>query len=211
METGQHAATCLQFGDWIIEPDRNRIIKNGKSRALEPRIMEILLYLCTHEGRVIGRKEILEAIWPGLFVTEDALNKAISELRKAFGDNTDSPRVIETIRKRGYRFIPKVEAVSRESAHRNSSIKDIATLQNRSALKKYSFDFHWPSALAGSISISLLWLVGLMFFAEPQVEEYITFEWVSDGDIDSTIMMYSPSDAEIDQRISELRKKLQVK
>ena len=211
METRQNAPSCLQFSDWIIEPDRNRIIKNGKSRALEPRIMEILLYLCTHQGRVIGRKEILEAIWPGLYVTEDALNKAISELRKAFGDNTDSPRVIETIRKRGYRFIPEVEAVSRQAAHGKSSIKDIATLRNRFALKNYSFDFHWPSALAGSISISLLWLVGLMFFAEPQVEEYITFEWVSDGDIDSTMIMYPPGDAEIDHRISELRKKLQVK
>ena len=96
------------MGDWFVDPASN-VIENGEKRhRLQPRVMDVLVFLAEHAGKVTSRSELLEAIWPGLMVTEDALNRAISDLRKVLGDPFDHPRIIETIRKRGYRLLQPV-------------------------------------------------------------------------------------------------------
>lgn len=97
---------------WRIEPLLNRMTKNDRVVQLEPRIMHVLVCLLEHGGEVVTRDTLMATVWADTYVGEDPLNRAVSELRKIFGDAARSPRFIETIRKTGYRFIASVECPS---------------------------------------------------------------------------------------------------
>jgi Tol biopolymer transport system component/DNA-binding winged helix-turn-helix (wHTH) protein len=79
---------------------------------LEPKTLDLLCYLVVHRDRLITKEELLDAVWKDTFVTPNALTRAIAQLRKALGDEVGHPRLIETVAKRGYRFIAPVSPVS---------------------------------------------------------------------------------------------------
>jgi eukaryotic-like serine/threonine-protein kinase len=98
----------FQFGDWLVSPEAN-LVSNGDAKTqLEPRVMAVLRYLCRHPGAVIPAEEILQACWGSNELGDNPVHKAITQLRRAFGDSSTEPRYIETIRKRGYRAIAPV-------------------------------------------------------------------------------------------------------
>ncbi len=99
-----------------VEPPLNRVTIGDKTVRIEPKIMDVLLALALRPGEVVSKDELLKIVWNGTYVTEDVLTRAIGELRKLFGDDPGAPRVIETIRKRGYRLIAPVVEESREAA-----------------------------------------------------------------------------------------------
>ena len=70
--------------------------------------MQVLECLAETPGEVVTRDALVARVWPGVFVTDDVLHRAIRELRRAFGDDTAKPAYVETIRKRGYRLIAPV-------------------------------------------------------------------------------------------------------
>ncbi|MBD8526956.1 winged helix-turn-helix domain-containing protein [Pseudomarimonas arenosa] len=85
----------------------NRLSRAEQSISLEPRVMDTLVYLAQHPGRPVSRDELLEKVWQRV-VCEQSVNRNIAELRKALGDDSQAPRYIETIPKRGYRLIAEV-------------------------------------------------------------------------------------------------------
>ena len=100
----------------LVDPEVNRVTFGGETTQVEPKIMQVLVALADHAGRVVTRDDLMARVWSGVFVTDDALNRAIRELRRLFDDDADTPRVIETIRKRGYRLIAAVEPIPDERA-----------------------------------------------------------------------------------------------
>ncbi|MDJ0911886.1 MAG: winged helix-turn-helix domain-containing protein [Woeseiaceae bacterium] len=96
--------------DWTVSPERNTVARNGDERRLEPRVMDLLVYLARHAGKVVGREQLIEAVWPHTYISDSALQSAISTLRKALDDNPRSPTILETIPKRGYRLIARSSA-----------------------------------------------------------------------------------------------------
>lgn len=88
-------------------------------QRLEPKVMELLFLFTGEPGRVFSRDEILAQLWPGVVVGEESLARAVSKLRKALGDDARAPRHIETIPKRGYRFV-SAETVSAVTASRRT-------------------------------------------------------------------------------------------
>ena len=78
---------------------------------LEPRVMDLLVYLAHHQGEVLSRETLIDGVWQTQFVGEAALRNAVAALRRALGDSADSPGYIETITKRGYRLIAPVTAL----------------------------------------------------------------------------------------------------
>lgn len=98
----------FRVGDWLVEPSSNSISRNGAPVRLEPKVMEVLVCLAEHAGETLPKEKLLQAVWPDTFVTDDALKHCISELRRVFNDDARNPRVIQTIAKRGYRFIAAV-------------------------------------------------------------------------------------------------------
>jgi TolB-like protein/DNA-binding winged helix-turn-helix (wHTH) protein len=100
--------TTLYIGGWQIDASTNRIGRDGVEKKLEPRSMELLMYLADHPDQVVSRQEIEENVWKGRVVGYDALSGSIVKIRKAFGDTSKKPRIIETIPKAGYRLIAPV-------------------------------------------------------------------------------------------------------
>jgi predicted ATPase len=82
---------------------------------LEPKVMDVLVFLARQSGETISREELLRTVWPNTFVSDDALTRCISELRRVFEDDAREPHFIETIPKRGYRVVASVEFVSEQS------------------------------------------------------------------------------------------------
>lgn len=98
----------FRVGDWLVEPAASCVSRDGRSVKLEPKVMDLLVYLARRRGRVLSREELEEAVWVGTVVGYDALTSAIIKLRKAFGDDSRHPWLIETMPKRGYRLIAPV-------------------------------------------------------------------------------------------------------
>ncbi|MEQ9561866.1 MAG: winged helix-turn-helix domain-containing protein, partial [Woeseiaceae bacterium] len=99
---------AFQVGDWLVEPHLNRLVRGGDTQLVEPRSMDVLVYLCRHSNRVVSNDELIAAVWGGRPMGDNPVYKAIAKLRKAFGDESGEPRYIETVSKKGYRLIAEV-------------------------------------------------------------------------------------------------------
>jgi Tol biopolymer transport system component/DNA-binding winged helix-turn-helix (wHTH) protein len=95
-------------GDWTVEPELNALSKANITVHLEPKVMKVLLHLAAHHGEVLSKEELIEAVWPDAFVTDDALTRCISLLRRQMEDDSHTPRYIQTIPKVGYRLVAGV-------------------------------------------------------------------------------------------------------
>ena len=106
-----HAADAhaLYVGDWLVEAALCRMSGGGRALHVRPRLIDLLVYLASNPGRVIGKDELLEHVWRGEFVVESVLARSVADLRQILGDDATTPRFIETIPKRGYRLIAPVK------------------------------------------------------------------------------------------------------
>ncbi|HIG43672.1 MAG: tetratricopeptide repeat protein [bacterium] len=98
----------MQFGKWLIEPNRNKVISKEKEVAVEPRVMDALVFLVTHSDRVVTTDELIERLWSGRIVEPSAVHRVINKLRSALDDSSKKPLYIETVPKRGYRVLAQV-------------------------------------------------------------------------------------------------------
>lgn len=102
----------FSLGQWQVIPELNRLKahSDGEERQLEPRLVKLLCFLAANEDRVLSRDALVQELWPRVVVNENSLTRAVSELRKQL-QTADScvPNYIETIPKRGYRLIPRVQ------------------------------------------------------------------------------------------------------
>jgi TolB-like protein/DNA-binding winged helix-turn-helix (wHTH) protein/tetratricopeptide (TPR) repeat protein len=112
--TGGVPTTRCRFGVFEIDTASGELWKQGRDVRLQGKPLEVLTTLLERRGQVVSRKELQERLWPSdTFVEfETGLNNAISRLRQTLGDSAESPRFIETIPKRGYRFIAPVLPVA---------------------------------------------------------------------------------------------------
>lgn len=101
----------LLVGDWQVQFDGLTIHNKLQHKDLDAKVMELLLYLVTNRGRVVSRNELLDQLWKNQIVADDVLNVAISNLRKALGDNFKTPIYIKTLPRKGYQLIAQVQEV----------------------------------------------------------------------------------------------------
>lgn len=110
--TNDSVSPALRIGDWCVNAAANELTRDGEIVRIEPKAMEVLLFLADRAGQVVSREDLLAALWLGAVVGDDALTQAVIKLRKALGDTARSPRYIETISKRGYRLNARVERLA---------------------------------------------------------------------------------------------------
>jgi TolB-like protein/DNA-binding winged helix-turn-helix (wHTH) protein/Tfp pilus assembly protein PilF len=108
----------IRFGEFELEPRSGELRKAGVPVKLQPQPLRVLVLLASNPGELITREEIQQAIWEGVtFVDfEHGLNFCIKQIRAALGDNAQSPRFIETLPRRGYRFIAEVDQNSKATS-----------------------------------------------------------------------------------------------
>jgi predicted ATPase/DNA-binding winged helix-turn-helix (wHTH) protein/Tfp pilus assembly protein PilF len=103
------------FGDFTLDVSRGCVLKSGSEIKLRPKVYETLKYLVENPGRLIGKEELMQAVWPDAFVTDDSLVQCTLELRRALDDR--SQQFLKTVPRRGYLFTADVQQRPAELKH----------------------------------------------------------------------------------------------
>ena len=100
------------FGDFLLEPSQQEVRRrDGSALNLSPRLFNALLLFVEHAGELLDKDALMRALWPGLVVDENSLSQVVSSLRRALGDDPVASRYIQTVPRRGFRFIATVTAL----------------------------------------------------------------------------------------------------
>ena len=102
----------FSFDDVTVDFENFRVFKAGETVTLTPRAFDVLVVLLKQPGRIVEKRELFDEVWGETHVTDNALTKIIKEIRQTLDDDATAPRYIETVPKRGYRFIGAVEEKS---------------------------------------------------------------------------------------------------
>lgn len=109
---GNRISHLYEFGPFHLDAAERVLRRDGQEVPLTPKTLDILLILVEHSGRILEKRELMDRVWPDSFVEESNLTQQVSTLRKAMGDTSGAPEFIETVPKRGYRFIAVVREIS---------------------------------------------------------------------------------------------------
>ena len=101
-----------EFHAFRLDPVSHRLWRGDQRVTLAPKAFDVLRYLVQHADRLVTQEEILEAVWPDTHVNPEVVKKYVLEIRKALGDRSDRPTFIETLPRRGYRFVAPVREAS---------------------------------------------------------------------------------------------------
>ncbi len=112
------SAGRFRFGPFVIERSSYRLLRDGVPLALTPKLVDVLLHFVTRPSMLVSKDELLQSIWPDVAVTDNAVTQAISDLRQALGDDPSAPQYIQTVARRGYRFIADVESLPADGGER---------------------------------------------------------------------------------------------
>src|ERR1700752_1893955 len=109
MQVDESPAERFRFGTFEADLRTGELTKNGKRLTLQDQPFQLLALLLEKPGELVTREELRSRLWPATTVDFDhGLNKAISKLRDALGDSASNPRFVETVERRGYRFLADV-------------------------------------------------------------------------------------------------------
>jgi DNA-binding winged helix-turn-helix (wHTH) protein/tetratricopeptide (TPR) repeat protein len=105
-------APDYHFGPFRLDRGNERLWHGSEEIILRPKSFAVLQYLVAQPGRLVTREEVLQTVWPGIAVSDAVLTVCIGEIRQALGDNHHAPQYIETVHRRGYRFLGTIAAPS---------------------------------------------------------------------------------------------------
>ena len=153
----------FRFGDVEVREREFTLRKAGEILPVEPKAFRVLLLLLRNPQKLIAKEELLNAVWGDAAVTENSLTRSIALLRRLLGDDTRSPRYIETVATVGYRFVCKVE-VSEEASGildptdqlpaNGSSVGASAVAETETDLKRLTRDLDPGLASVSSVSVA---------------------------------------------------------
>jgi TolB-like protein/DNA-binding winged helix-turn-helix (wHTH) protein/tetratricopeptide (TPR) repeat protein len=111
------AARRTRFGVFEADPSSGELMKDGRRVRLQEQPFQLLSVLLNRPGEVVTREELQALLWPNTVVDYDhGLNKAVSKIREALGDSAENPRFVETVARRGYRFLADVTVIDDQPA-----------------------------------------------------------------------------------------------
>src|SRR3954464_15409639 len=103
-----------EFGPFRLDPLDHLLLRDGQAVPLAPKTFDLLQVLVERHGRLVEKDDLLRLVWPDTVVEESNLSYNVSILRKALGDGGEVGRLIETVPKRGYRFVAPVTEYGEE-------------------------------------------------------------------------------------------------
>ena len=109
MTTAEHR---LAFGHYQLDTTTGDLYAPSGLVPLAPKALALLRHLVTNAGRLASKRELLDTLWPDVFVTEGVLKVCVREIRQALDDDAQAPRFVETAHRRGYRFVAPVRRVA---------------------------------------------------------------------------------------------------
>jgi TolB-like protein/DNA-binding winged helix-turn-helix (wHTH) protein/Flp pilus assembly protein TadD len=169
MQEDDQPRSTFRFGAFELDARAGELRKQGRRIRLQEQPLQVLQVLVEHPGQVVTREELQKKLWPAdTFVDFDhGLNKAINKIREALGDSADSPRFVETVPRRGYRFLADVkigdEAVVRVPEFIAQSPPDVGAGDHPELPKKVTLlEYLLPSLASRIVVIALLLAVSTL-------------------------------------------------
>src|SRR5258708_15128137 len=111
----KQAKHIYEFGPFRLDSAQRRLLRGGSPVSLTPKVFDTLLVLIENSGHLVEKDELMTRLWPDTFVEEVTLARNVSDLRKALGEAANGQKYIDTVPKRGYRFVAGVSEVCEES------------------------------------------------------------------------------------------------
>ena len=109
-------AKDIHFDGWVLRPSSGELLRDGNTQRLGQQPLRMLVELLEHPGEVVPRERLVQVLWPqGIVDFDNSLNAVVRKLRVALGDDSETPRYIETLPRIGYRFIGSVSAAPKEA------------------------------------------------------------------------------------------------
>lgn len=134
-----------RFGPFTVESGAYRLVREGTPIQVSPKIIDLLLYLVARPSVLVSKEELFTALWPDVAVTDNALTQAVSELRQALKDDPAKPTYVQTVARRGYRFIAPVEreqaANSGQEPQSSSRLPSVGVLDFSNVTRDASLDW----------------------------------------------------------------------
>ena len=153
----------LGFLEYSLDAANARLCRGTDVVALRPKALAVLQHLAEHPGELVTKAELLDAVWTDTAVTDWVLTSSIRELREALGDDARQPRMIETVHRRGYRFIAAIRhdgALLRHDGAARSEPRSVAVAPARPIVGRYAelavLDDCWRRALTGERQVAFV-------------------------------------------------------
>ncbi|HEV8487024.1 MAG TPA: winged helix-turn-helix domain-containing protein [Blastocatellia bacterium] len=184
------------FGPFRVDASERLLLRNGAPIPLTPKVFDLLLLLMRNLGNVLSKDEIMSKLWPDTIVEENNLTVNMSALRKALNDDSSQPQYIETIPRRGYRFVAEVREVNAGAAPSarttepgsiidaslTSTERDVAALSALGAVSNFDWMKRHKFALS-ALTIVFLALTGMslssLFKSERAIESLAVLPFVN--------------------------------
>src|SRR5580658_6371056 len=160
-----------RFAEFELDPRRRALFRDDSPVVLTPKAFDVLLFLLQNPNRLVRKEELLQAVWGDTFVEDGSLTQYISHLRKALGDNSEDPRLIVTIARKGYQFAGDVVASQTVPATPGEGQIPVAGRPRTDAAPTSDFprldaapgaSTSWRNGVVAASSIFFLALVGYM-------------------------------------------------
>jgi TolB-like protein/DNA-binding winged helix-turn-helix (wHTH) protein len=171
-----------RFTEFTVDTDQRVLLREGKPVPLTPKVFDTLLILLKGNGRIVEKEELMNGLWPETFVEEANLTFNIKQLRKSLGDDARRPRYIETVARRGYRFIASVatDEQARSTGHWDAA-RPVRPIQSKTTEAQGSLEANdflrrslrgWPAFLLIAIVLIVAlgaWLLQSRSAAPPKL------------------------------------------
>lgn len=151
MDSPATGRRSYRFASFELLPAESRLLKDGQELTIQPRLLDALRHFVERPGQLLHKQELLAALWPEAPVNEEALTQAVKRLRRVLDDDVSEPRFIETVPRRGYRFVAPVELFELPLP-RPGQGAPVRPARPLSAL---------PAALAAALTLAALLALGL--------------------------------------------------
>src|SRR6478735_1403273 len=127
-EFAKLASPRYAFGDFVLETAQQEVrCRDGSELNLSPRLFNALLLFVEHAGELLDKDALMRALWPGLVVDENSLSQVVSSLRRALADDPHDSRYIQTVPRRGFRFIATVTELPESAIAERLSIAAVGS------------------------------------------------------------------------------------
>jgi DNA-binding winged helix-turn-helix (wHTH) protein/dipeptidyl aminopeptidase/acylaminoacyl peptidase len=108
---GADVGCRYRFPPFELDPAEARLARDGEPVELQPKVLDALALFAERAGQLVSKDDLMARLWPDVVVTEESLTQVVRKLRQALGDDPAAPRFLETVPKRGYRFVAPVERI----------------------------------------------------------------------------------------------------
>lgn len=157
-----------EFGPYRLDCDERVLLRDGQPVSLPPKDLETLLVLVEKAGHIVEKEEILEKVWPGVFIEEGNLSRRIFNLRQVLGDTEDGRNYIETVPRRGYRFVAAVQEDGNSVAPPAIPSAALPSEQPQTAVPSGRKKVQWMWALAVLAIVVTGYFASRRFWPRPQ-------------------------------------------